>query len=130
MHLPPNELYSVFSFIGFVLSAIPFYWHFKGKMCNCSSYCSTLSKNDGVARNAGTCLFMFWTGLGCLLQCINSIVWNKNTVNRAPVYCDIGMSFYELSLIHSLYVTHSNPYSSCAQCCSTGCFTLHQSPAL
>ena len=31
MHLPPNELYSTFSFIGFVLSAIPFYWHFKGK---------------------------------------------------------------------------------------------------
>ena len=31
MHLPPNELYSAFSFIGFVLSTIPFYWHFKGK---------------------------------------------------------------------------------------------------
>ena len=31
MHLPSNELYSAFSFIGFVLSVIPFYWHFKGK---------------------------------------------------------------------------------------------------
>jgi hypothetical protein len=31
MHLPPNELYSAFSFFGFVLCAIPFYWHFKGK---------------------------------------------------------------------------------------------------
>jgi len=31
MHLPPNELYSAFSFIGLVLCAIPFYWHFKGK---------------------------------------------------------------------------------------------------
>ncbi|KAI0274468.1 pheromone A receptor-domain-containing protein [Russula aff. rugulosa BPL654] len=71
MHLPPNELYSTFSFIGFVLSAIPFYWHFK-------------------ARNTGTCLFMIWTGLGCLMQCINSIVWNKNMINRAPVYCDIS----------------------------------------
>ena len=43
----------------------------------------------GVAWNTGTCLYMIWTGLGCLLQCVNSIVWNKNTVNRAPVYCDI-----------------------------------------
>ncbi len=30
MHLPPNDLYSAFSFIGFVFCAIPFYWHFKG----------------------------------------------------------------------------------------------------
>ncbi|KAI0250481.1 pheromone A receptor-domain-containing protein [Lactifluus subvellereus] len=30
-----------------------------------------------------------WSGLGCLIQCINSIIWNKNMVNRAPVYCDI-----------------------------------------
>ncbi|KAF8491698.1 pheromone receptor [Russula emetica] len=71
MYLPPNELYSAFSFFGFVLCAIPFYWHFN-------------------ARNTGTCLFMIWTGLGCLLQCINSIVWNKNMINRAPVYCDIS----------------------------------------
>jgi hypothetical protein len=34
MHLPPNELYSAFSFIGFVLSVIPFYSHFKG---NCAT---------------------------------------------------------------------------------------------
>ena len=33
---------------------------------------------------------MSWTGLGCLIQCINSIVWNKNMINRVPVYCDIG----------------------------------------
>src|SRR5713101_5475199 len=48
---------------------------------------------------------MTWTGLGCLLQCINSIVWNKNAINRAPVYCDICMSFNALSLFHSLYVS-------------------------
>ncbi|KAF8468719.1 STE3-like pheromone receptor [Russula ochroleuca] len=67
----PNELYTTFSFVGSVLCAIPFYWHFK-------------------ARNTGTCLHMFWSGLGCLMQCINSIVWNKNMVNRVPVYCDIS----------------------------------------
>jgi hypothetical protein len=26
----PNELYTAFSFIGFVMCAIPFYWHLEG----------------------------------------------------------------------------------------------------
>ncbi|KAF8465216.1 STE3-domain-containing protein [Russula ochroleuca] len=67
----PNQIYTVFSFIGFVLCATPLYWHLQ-------------------AWNTATCLFMIWTGLGCLLQGINSIVWNKNMINRAPVYCDIS----------------------------------------
>ncbi|KAI0246665.1 GPCR fungal pheromone mating factor [Lactifluus subvellereus] len=71
MSPPPNELYTAFSFIGFVLCIIPMYWHFE-------------------AWNTGTCFYMAWTGLGCLIQCINSIVWNKNMVNRAPIYCDIA----------------------------------------
>ncbi|KAF8468716.1 pheromone A receptor-domain-containing protein [Russula ochroleuca] len=66
----PNQLYSALSFIGFVMCAIPFYWHLE-------------------AWNTATCLFMIWTGLGCLMQSINSIVWNGNMINRAPVYCDI-----------------------------------------
>ncbi|KAH9963546.1 GPCR fungal pheromone mating factor [Russula dissimulans] len=70
MYFTPNLVYTVFSFIGFIMCAIPFYWHFE-------------------AWNAGTCLYMTWIGLGCLIQCINSIVWNKNTINRAPFYCDI-----------------------------------------
>jgi hypothetical protein len=27
---PPNEVYTAFSFIGFVLCAIPLYWHLEG----------------------------------------------------------------------------------------------------
>ena len=106
MHVPPNELYSVFSFIGFVLCTIPFYWHFKGKVCNYSPDRSVLSENINVARNTGTCLFMIWTGLGCLLQCINSIVWNKNMINRAPVYCDICNSLDALSLERLFTIRH------------------------
>ncbi|KAH9976617.1 GPCR fungal pheromone mating factor [Lactifluus volemus] len=68
---PPNELFTAFSFVGFLMCVIPFYWHFQ-------------------ARNMGTCLYMAWTGLGCLILCIDSIVWNKNMINRAPVYCDIA----------------------------------------
>ncbi|KAI0297998.1 pheromone A receptor-domain-containing protein [Russula brevipes] len=71
MGSPPNELYTAFSFIGFAFCAIPFYWHLE-------------------AWNAGTCLYMAWVGLGCLMQCINSIVWNKNTSDKAPVYSDIS----------------------------------------
>jgi len=50
---------------------------------------------------------MVWVGLGCLLQCINSIVWTKNIINRAPVYCDIGKSLDLSSLGNSL--THLHP---------------------
>ena len=45
---------------------------------------------------------MIWAGLGCLIQCINSIVWNGNIINRVPVYCDIGESVDALSLELSL----------------------------
>jgi pheromone a factor receptor len=33
---------------------------------------------------------MFWCGLGCLNMFINSIVWNGNAINWAPVWCDIS----------------------------------------
>ena len=32
---------------------------------------------------------MFWTGLACLNQFINSVVWKGNVINWAPVWCDI-----------------------------------------
>ena len=40
------------------------------------------------------------------MQCINSIVWNKNMINRAPVYCDICNSFDALSLECSFTLCH------------------------
>jgi len=49
---------------------------------------------------------MIWVGLGCLLQSINAIVWNKNTINRAPVYCDICKLFDLSSLENSLTLRH------------------------
>ena len=41
MSPPPNDLYTVFSFIGFVLCAIPFYWQIEG-MLICSRDSSIL----------------------------------------------------------------------------------------
>ena len=40
------------------------------------------------------------------MQCINSIVWNKNMIDRAPVYCDIGNSLDTLSLERSFTFCH------------------------
>jgi pheromone a factor receptor len=60
----------------------------------------------GPAWNTGTCLYMIWAGLGCLMQCINSIVWNGNMVNRAPIYCDICESVDPLSTQRLLTLHH------------------------
>ena len=58
-----------------------------------------------AAWNTGTCMYMIWTGLGCLVQCISSIVWDQNIVNRAPIYCDIGKPLdASFSSVHSLSV--------------------------
>jgi pheromone a factor receptor len=48
---------------------------------------------------------MIWTGLGCLMQSINSIAWNKNAVNRASVYCDI-CKFLDPHLLSVLSLCH------------------------
>ncbi|KAG6819132.1 hypothetical protein H0H93_015052 [Arthromyces matolae] len=63
--------FSIFSFIGFILVLIPLPWHFQ-------------------AWNAGTCLFMIWTAIGCLVLFINSIIWHNNAIDWAPVWCDIS----------------------------------------
>ncbi|THH17677.1 hypothetical protein EW146_g3173 [Bondarzewia mesenterica] len=71
MAAPPNEVFSAFAFLGFIMCCIPIYWHLE-------------------AWNTGTCLYMAWTGLACLNQFINSVVWNHNAINRAPIWCDIS----------------------------------------
>lgn len=71
MGAPPNEVFTAFAFVGFAMCTIPFYWHLE-------------------AWNTGTCLYMAWTGVACLNQFINSIVWHHNAINWAPVWCDIS----------------------------------------
>ncbi|KAI6027110.1 pheromone A receptor-domain-containing protein [Pisolithus marmoratus] len=74
MGYPPNWFFSACAFIGFVLCAIPLPWHLK-------------------ARNTGTCLYMIWAGLACLMLFINSVVWNSTVINKAPIWCDISSKF-------------------------------------
>ncbi|KAJ3754823.1 pheromone A receptor-domain-containing protein [Lentinula raphanica] len=66
-----DTLFFGLSLSAFVLVFIPFYWHLK-------------------ARNTGTCLFMAWIGLACIILSINSFLWKDTISNLAPVWCDIS----------------------------------------
>jgi len=65
-----NHVFSAFSFISLILVSIPFPWHFQ-------------------AGNTGTCMYMAWVAVSNLAFFVNSIVWDANTVNWSPVWCDI-----------------------------------------
>ncbi|KAJ6470317.1 putative transmembrane pheromone receptor [Mycena sanguinolenta] len=67
---PVYPAFQIFSFLGFILVLIPLPWHFQ-------------------AWNSGTCLFMIWTALSCLIAFINSMVWANSVADVAPVWCDI-----------------------------------------
>ncbi|KAI0270626.1 GPCR fungal pheromone mating factor [Gloeopeniophorella convolvens] len=69
---PPNEPFSTLAFTGFVMYATAFCWHLR-------------------AWNTSTCLFMAWGGLGRLMHFFNSIAWNKNMLDRVPIYHDISI---------------------------------------
>ncbi|EJF59107.1 fungal pheromone STE3G-protein-coupled receptor, partial [Dichomitus squalens LYAD-421 SS1] len=68
---PTYPAFPVLAFLGAFVVLVPFPWHLQ-------------------AWNAGTCLFMIWTAIACLNLGINSIVWNNNVINFAPVWCDIS----------------------------------------
>lgn len=67
-----NTAFSVFSGIGFVLSVVPLWWHLE-------------------SWNVGTCMYMIWTALACLVHFVDSILWSGNAINWAPVWCDIAI---------------------------------------
>jgi len=71
MSTAANQTFSAFSFIAFVLVTIPLPWHLE-------------------AWNTGTCLYMFWAGIGSFNWFINSVIWNKHVKNVAPIWCDIS----------------------------------------
>ncbi|KAI0341212.1 STE3-domain-containing protein [Trametopsis cervina] len=67
-------LFPVFAFVGFFVGLIPFCWHLQ-------------------AWNAATCAYMLWSSIASLIVFVNSIVWNGNIANPAPVWCDITTKF-------------------------------------
>ncbi|KDQ49476.1 hypothetical protein JAAARDRAFT_143398 [Jaapia argillacea MUCL 33604] len=70
----PTPVYSASSFIGFILVLVPFYWH-----------------RTHRRWNIGACCYIAWTALQCLNLFVNSVVWNHNAINWAPLWCDISI---------------------------------------
>ncbi|KAK1227874.1 a-factor receptor [Marasmius sp. AFHP31] len=68
---PAFPFFPIFAFITFILALIPLPWHLQ-------------------QWNAGTCLFMFWTSIVCLIHFVNALIWHGNVRNVAPVWCDIS----------------------------------------
>jgi pheromone a factor receptor len=77
---PSYPLFSMFAFLGFLVTLIPLSWHLE-------------------AWNSGTCYYMAWASLACLNQFVNSVVWAGNALNPAPVWCDICMLYTALSSV-------------------------------
>ena len=74
-----NTVFTVFSGIGIIISIIPLWWHLE-------------------SWNVGTCMYMIWTALACLVHFVDSIIWNGNVINWAPVWCDICTFGYPFTL--------------------------------
>ena len=67
---PNYPLFPVLSFLGFIVCCIPLPWHIQ-------------------VWNSGTCAYIVWTAMACLIEFVNCIVWKGNVNNPAPVWCDI-----------------------------------------
>ncbi|KDQ50581.1 hypothetical protein JAAARDRAFT_580088 [Jaapia argillacea MUCL 33604] len=76
MATPPDWLFSAFSFSAFILASLPLFWQIK------------------ASGNVGACSLAIWSAVGYLNSFINSIIWRNNTVNWAPVWCDISSRVY------------------------------------
>ena len=80
-----NTMFTVFSGIGFLLSVIPLRWH--------------LQSWNG---HLGLSMYLIWAALICLIYFVDSILWNGNTTNWAPVWCDIGTFEYPFTRFSDL----------------------------
>lgn len=108
-----DKFYTAFAFIGFVLVLIPLPWHLH-------------------AWNAGTCLFMIWTAMGCLIHFVNSIVWADNLELHSALWCDIGAWFNCWSCLFgfSLSGRHSEQAYRWIKCSPPMRISLYQSTTL
>jgi hypothetical protein len=59
MHPPPNGVYTAFSFVGFAMCAVPFYWHLESR-CKYSCARSVVFKKppQQVGMRALACLWL------------------------------------------------------------------------
>ncbi|KAH8834397.1 STE3-like pheromone receptor [Flagelloscypha sp. PMI_526] len=66
-----NQVFSAFSFLAFFGVLVPLPAQLRNK-------------------NIAVLCYMFWTGLACFKFFVDSIIWNDNAINWAPVWCDIS----------------------------------------
>jgi Pheromone A receptor len=130
----PNYIVSTLSFIGFILLMIPFPWHWKSVCSRSLPGACSLANLQMTASNRGTCFYIVWAALGCLSQFINSVIWNKNVINRAPVWCDI-CEFFRLfvnyqSDIDASSVPRSDSYHYRDIDCHPSCVIMYYAPPL
>ena len=81
-------LLTIFSFLGFFVSVVPLILRYP---CEFSSIQPTVQAANSrlIAWNTGSVLYVTWTGIQCLNQFINLVVWRNNVRNVAPVWCEI-----------------------------------------
>ena len=75
-------------------------------------------------------MYMIWTALNCLVQFVDSIIWNGNTINRAPVWCDFCKYSRPLAQASSLTNLCSYPHQNRHCCRMARLHSLHHSPPL
>ncbi|KIK96527.1 hypothetical protein PAXRUDRAFT_771011 [Paxillus rubicundulus Ve08.2h10] len=105
MLVPPNSLFPVFSLVGALLVAIP------------------RPRHSQAISNLRTSLLMVRTEVACLVQFTNSIRWNHNVENWAPVWCDL------CSLIRTRLLAVGVALATTALCVNRRLYmivTLHQ----
>lgn len=57
----PNQVYTAFSFVGFILCAVPFYWHLEGTS-NFSLYAHNTGSKDAAVQHGTPALACTWPG--------------------------------------------------------------------
>ncbi|KAJ7242164.1 GPCR fungal pheromone mating factor, partial [Mycena haematopus] len=65
-------LFPIFALVGLVVQLVPLYWQFE-------------------PWNVGTLWYIFWVSLSCFAGYFNAVVWEGNTVNSAPAWCEISI---------------------------------------
>ncbi|TDL26936.1 STE3-domain-containing protein [Rickenella mellea] len=69
---PSYPAFPMLAFLAFVAAVLPFSWLSNWK------------------NNTGILMYMFWLSLACLNLFVNSLIWHDNSIDKAPVWCDIS----------------------------------------
>lgn len=98
-----NYFFMVFSFLGFIITILPFPWQWRGEYIFIIAHANFLLQCSFAViggRNSGICIFRYWNATWCLILFIDAIIWNKNLIDHAPVWCAIGIFITTIYLLY------------------------------